>query len=603
MSGELSDPEYWVRHVREAVRFADAVKVLESEGVTRFLELGPDAVLTAMAQQSVESESPVLAAALRKGRAEVPTLLGTVARLHVSGTTPDWAAVYAGTGARAVDGLPTYAFQRSTYWLDSIVETGTALSEMGIGSSGHVLLGAAVTLADSDGVVLTGRLSTSSQPWLADHAVGGTVLFPGTGLVELAIAAGDEVGCDQLEELTLEAPLVLPERGGIQVQVSVGAPGETGARPVGIHSRAEGDDEPWVRHAAGLLTAVGRQPSFDLAQWPPAGAESVDVEGLYEGLAEAGLEYGPVFQGLTAAWRSGEEIYAEIALPEETSVDGFGVHPALLDACLHAIGLRGGGDDRSARLPFVWTGVSFYASGATRVRLKLAFSGDAVALSVADATGRPVASVEGLVLREISAGQLAAAGSAFYESLFQLDWVRLPEVRSPEAAPDDVVVFRSASGTDAGEVRAAVHRVLAELQSAEGRLVFVTRGAVALPGEDVSDLAGAAVWGLVRSAQSEDPGRFVLVDTDEDGQDTAVSVALASGESQVVVRGTAAYGARLARTPVAVDEGAPVFSAEGMVLVTGATGTLGGLFARHLVTEHGVRRLLLTSRRGEQAPG
>ncbi|MFJ3309356.1 SDR family NAD(P)-dependent oxidoreductase [Streptomyces sp. NPDC086549] len=600
--GELADPEYWVRHVREAVRFADAVRVLESEGVTRFLELGPDGVLTAMAQQSVESESVLLTAALRKDRAEVPTLLGTVARLHVSGVTPDWAAFYAGTGPRSVDGLPTYAFQRSTYWMDSVVETGTALSEMGIGSSGHALLGAAVTLADSDGVVLTGRLSTSAQPWLADHAVGGTVLFPGTGLVELAIRAGDEVGCDQLEELTLEAPLVLPERGGVAVQVSVGAPGETGARPVGIHSRAEGEDEPWVRHGVGLLAPAGPQPSFELVEWPPAGAESVDVEGLYEGLAEAGLEYGPVFQGLTAAWRSGEEIYAEIALPDETSVEGFGVHPALLDACLHAIGLRGG-DDRSARLPFAWTGVSFHASGATRVRLKLTFSGEAVSLAVADGAGRPVASVEALALREISADQLAAARSAFHESLFQLDWAALPGAQGGPV-PDDVAVLDQVPGSDAEAVRTSVHHALAELQSADGRLVFVTRGAVALPGEDVTDLAGAAVWGLVRSAQSESPDRFVLVDVDEESSENAVSLALATGEPQVVVRGGTTYGARLARTPATTEPVTePSFTAQGTVLLTGATGTLGGLFARHLVTEHGVRRLLLISRRGEQAPG
>ncbi|WP_445030349.1 SDR family NAD(P)-dependent oxidoreductase [Streptomyces sp. SAS_270] len=599
---ELGDPEYWVRHVREAVRFADAVTVLESEGVTRFLELGPDGVLTAMAQQSVESESAVLTAALRKDRAEVPTLLGTVARLHVVGLTPDWAAFYAGTGVRALDDLPTYAFQRSTYWLESVVETGSALSEMGIGSSGHALLGAAVTLADTDGVVLTGRLSTSAQPWLADHAVGGTVLFPGTGLVELALAAGDEVGCDLLEELTLEAPLVLPEHGALQVQVSVGAPGDTGARTVGIHSRPEADDEPWVRHAVGLLAGAAPQPSFDLAQWPPAAAEPVDVEGLYEGLAQAGLEYGPVFQGLTAAWRSGEEIYAEVALPEDTAVDKFGMHPALLDACLHAIGLREGGDDRSARLPFAWTGVSFHASGATRVRLKLTFKGEAVALTVADGAGRPVASVESLVLREISAEQLAAAGSAFHESLFQLDWVAMPGARSGPV-PAEVTVLRPAPGSDAETVRASVRHALAELQSAEGPLVFLTRGAVALAGEDVTDLAGAAVWGLVRSAQSETPDRFVLVDTDEAGEEDAVALALATGEPQVVVRGTAAYGARLARTPATVNEDAPVFTAEGTVLLTGASGTLGGLFARHLVTAYGVRSLLLTSRRGEQAPG
>ncbi|MGW1172038.1 type I polyketide synthase, partial [Streptomyces sp. NPDC002550] len=241
-----------------------------------------------------------------------------------------------------------------------------------------------------------------------------------------------------------------------------------------------------------------------------------------------------------------------------------------------------------------------------RVRLKLTFSADAVSLSVADGTGAPVASVQALALREISADQFAAAGSAFYESLFQLDWVRLAEVRGGPV-PEGVTVLRTSPGTDAEAVRAGVNRVLAELQSAEGRLVFVTRGAVALPGEDVTDLAGAAVWGLVRSAQSEDPDRFVLVDADTDADtnaDDAVALALATGEPQVVIRDGAAYGARLARTPVAVEEAQPLtFSAEGTVLVTGATGTLGGLFARHLVTEYGVRRLLLTSRRGEQAPG
>ncbi|WUM74053.1 type I polyketide synthase [Streptomyces sp. NBC_00328] len=599
---ELADPEYWVRHVRETVRFADAVRELAARGVTTFLEIGPDAVLSAMAQQSAEDAEFV--PALRRDRPEATEVVSALARIAVRGGSVDWAAFYAGTGARRVD-LPTYAFQRQRYWQESTVETGTALSEMGIGASGHALLGAAMTLADSDGVVLTGRLSTSAQPWLADHAVGGTVLFPGTGLVELAIRAGDEVGCSRLEELTLEAPLMLPERGGVQVQVSVGASDDTGSRHVGIHSRAEGQDEQWVRHGVGLLTHAGPRPDFDLVQWPPAGAVPVDVQGLYEGLAEAGLEYGPVFQGLTAAWRCGEEVYAEVALTEETGVDGFGVHPALLDACLHAIGLREGSDGGSARLPFAWTGVSFHAVAATRVRLRLTFAGESVALQVADGAGRAVASVDALSLREVPPGQLAVGRSVVHESLFQVDWVRLAGVRGDGAMPGDVTVLRSAPGVGTGEVRSALHQALGQLQSTDGKLVLVTRGAVGLAGEDVRDLAGAAVWGLVRSAQSEDPGRFVLVDVDTDvAGDAAVALALASGESQVVVRDGLAYGARLVRTPVVVAEQAPaVFSSEGVVLLTGASGALGGLCARHLVTGYGVRRLLLVSRRGEKAPG
>ncbi|UUY52495.1 SDR family NAD(P)-dependent oxidoreductase (plasmid) [Streptomyces yangpuensis] len=606
-TGDLTTAEYWVRHVREAVRFSDAVAVLEDKGVTTFVELGPDAVLTAMGQATAEDAAfiPVL----RRDRAEAPTLLTAVARLHTHGTTVDWAAYYSGTDARRVD-LPTYAFQRSTYWLQSIPETGSALSSLGIGSSGHALLGASVSLADTDGVVLTGRLSVAAQPWLADHALGGTVLFPGTGLVELVIRAGDEVGSPTLEELTLEAPLLLPGQDWIQVQVSVGSADDTGMRPVSVYSRPEGSDDPWTRHATGLLAPAGTRPAFEAAAWPPQGATPVVLDGLYEGLADAGLEYGPVFQGLTAAWRSGGEVYAEVSLPEDTEVDGYGLHPALLDACLHAIGLLDGGDQTAARLPFAWTGVSLHASGASRVRVRLAPTGaDGVALSVADGEGRPVASVGSLVLRTVSTEQLTPGGSAFHDSLFQLEWTKLTPALAVPPVLDDAQVLRVEPGSDAAAVRSAVLTALTALQSSAERLVVVTSGAVALPGEDVTDLAGAAVWGLARSAQSESPSRVVLVDTSTPDD---LAPALAAGEPQVVVREGTVYGARLARTAVpdadlardaeSQDGSGSAFGA-GTVLLTGASGTLGGLFARHLVVEHGVRSLLLTSRRGADAPG
>ncbi|WP_189595431.1 acyltransferase domain-containing protein, partial [Streptomyces calvus] len=276
--GELTTPDYWVTHVRDGVRFGDGIGALVEQGVTRFVEVGPDGVLSGMARESAGDDAH-LVPLLRKDREEESAALTALARLHVTGVRVDWAAYFAGTGARAVD-LPTYAFQRRRYW----PEAGTAATaadarSAGVDASNHPLLGAVVALPDSGGVVLTGRLSVESQPWLADHVVLGRTLLPGTGLVELALTAGETVGCVTVEELTLAAPLVLPEQGAVQVRVVVG-PQDADHRTVAVYSRPEGaEDAPWTTHASGFLVEGVVSAEFDLVQWPPVGAEVVPVEG------------------------------------------------------------------------------------------------------------------------------------------------------------------------------------------------------------------------------------------------------------------------------------------------------------------------------------
>ncbi|MYU14135.1 SDR family NAD(P)-dependent oxidoreductase, partial [Streptomyces sp. SID8361] len=551
------------------------------------------------------------------------------------------------------------------------------------------------------------------------HAVMDTVLLPGTAFVELALRAGHEAGCDTVEELTLQAPLVLPEQGAVQLRLELAAADESGRRPLTLHSRREDvpADEPWIRHATGFLapsatsapsdasdtsdtSASGEQTveRVDLSVWPPADATALATEEFYEGAVAAGLGYGPVFQGLDAAWRRGDELFAEIRLPQgfEPQAAAYGVHPALLDAALHTLGLDPEGEgSEGARLPFAWTGVRLYAGGAASLRVRLRPGAEGVSLHLADGTGAAVATVDGLVLRPLSAEQLSASRAAYHESLFRPEWTALSASATDiplgerwvtlgaatgftvagerlddhadlaalaaaldggAPAPDVVVVpltgavfltdvasFTATGGgaslaatdgaasrlaTDgaapltatggvasiADTARAAARNALDLVQNwlndqrlADTRLVLVTRGAVAAaPGEDIADLVHTTVWGLVKSAQSENPGRFVLVDTDgTDASQRALPSVLATDEPQLALRSGTGHAYRLARVPALPDtpEPAGLGDPDGTVLLSGATGALGGLFARHLVAERGARRLLLVSRRGGEAPG
>ncbi|TDT97680.1 acyl transferase domain-containing protein [Streptomyces sp. 846.5] len=640
-AGELTSPEYWVGHVRQAVRFADGIKWLEENGVTRFLELGPDGTLSAMAQACLAEDSAgVLVPALRKDRPEAWAVMAAVSVLHVHGAVVDWSVLFGGAGR--VD-LPTYAFQRRAFWPKGAGSRSGDLGSVGLAAAGHPLLGAVVAMADSDAVVLTGRLSVQELPWLADHVVAGVVLLPGTAFVELVLHAGDQVGCGRVEELMLEAPLVVPERGGVRLQVVVGGVDESGCRSVGVFSRV--DDEVWVRHASGVVSAGAPSGTgFDGGVWPPVGAVAVGLDGFYDQLARDGYVYGPAFRGLRAVWRAGGEVFAEVELPQEQQADAsaYGLHPALLDAALHAwLAAGAGAGSGRVSLPFSWSGVSLSASGAATLRVRLTPRGeDGFGLTVVDGLGGVVASVGSLVLREVSAAALAAArGGRFRDGLFQVDWTSLPVPVVGDGAPPvladlaevdlaavpaDVLVrvVPEAGGLVDGTY-AAVDRTLGLVQewlsqpAFEGsRLVVVTEGSVGVD-QQVPDPVLAGVWGLVRAARAENPGRFVLLDVDGSVEAwQVVAGALASGEPELAVRAGAVFVPRLGRVPSqqsdqpeqpeqgeATPADAPTLATSGTVLVTGGTGGLGALVAAHLVAEHGVRHLVLASRRGWDAPG
>ncbi|GAB3180009.1 acyl transferase domain-containing protein [Micromonospora palomenae] len=631
---ELTDPDYWVRHVREAVRFVDGITALHQAGATTFLELGPDAALTPLIEGIMTDT--VVVPSLRRGHDEQRQALTALARLHVTGTTVDWTALLPQT-TRTVD-LPTYPFQRQRYWLAA--PSTADLSGFGQVATGHPLLGAKVSVPDDDLLVLTGRISLPGQPWLADHDLHGRVVFPGTGLLDLALHAGAQVGCDRLVELTAETPLVLTDEA-VTVRVVVGPPDDHGARPVGVHTRGADEELPWTRHATGVLAPGGPTPTPPPAAWPPPGAVRADVEDVHRGLLRHGYGYGPTFQGLRAVWRRGTELFAEVSLPEGVTADGHETHPALLDAALHPYRL----DDAAGPVqPSVWRDVTRHAVAPATLRVHLVPVGGGVTLTATDADGRPVLTVGHLESRLVGPAELAAVTGAGDESLLRLDWVPAPEAApdvapatwavlgedrfgvAPDApahpdlaallaavdagAPEPAYVLH-APATPAGQAPEAVRALLTDLLGTlrdwlaqsrlpRTRLVLLTQGAVGA-GELPADPLLAPVWGLVRAAQSEQPGRLVLVDTDGSGPSwVALPALLAYDEPELAVRDGRALLPRLTRA--AAGAGAPPrWDTDGTVLVTGGTGGPGAAIARHLVAEHRIDHLLLAVDPAEDA--
>ncbi|MFK0296995.1 SDR family NAD(P)-dependent oxidoreductase [Streptomyces sp. NPDC090442] len=630
------DAGYWYRNLRQTVRFEDAIRAAVAAGHTVFIEASAHPVLTVGVEQSLDAADVTGAAfgTLRRDHGDAAQLLTSLGQAHLHGLPVAWDVVFASHRPRRVE-LPTYAFQRQRYWPKAVVRVSGDVQGLGLGAAGHPLLGAAVTLADSEQVVLTGRLALSTHPWLADHAVRGTVLLPGTAYLELALHAGHQLGCDAVEELTLETPLTLPGTGGVQLQVSVESEDESGRRALFVHSRPDADgDAPWTRHAAGVLVPTTAPPApTGLEVWPPAGAAPVDLTDVYQRFAGQGFHYGPVFQGLQGVWRRDGDVFAEVRLPADQSVDAFGLHPALLDAALQsmiAVGLERAGDDGSevGRLPFAWSGATLTAVGARALRVCLSRVGrEGLALTVADGTGAPVASVESLVSRPASTVRFDAAAQGA-NSLYAVEWVAPAPRPAVDATPTrswavlgagdaidadesgatgirryaDLAALRTAldgegaGGSDRADIDAVlvelvpngasftaaqvsvpsptpapeavqttvtsalalVQEWLADERFAGARLVIVTRGAVgALPGDRVDGVVVSAVWGLVRSAQSEHPDRIVLVDVEEPdhGAPPATKPApldllprfLSVGEPQLVVRAGELLVPRLAR--------------------------------------------------------
>ncbi|RZL83924.1 MAG: SDR family NAD(P)-dependent oxidoreductase [Rhodococcus sp. (in: high G+C Gram-positive bacteria)] len=643
LDGTALDADYWYRNLRRPVRFEQATRSLAADGYRVFVESCSHPVLTVPLQETLDAAGVAGRAigTLRRDRAGLRQFTAALAEAQVHGVHIDWDRV---RWARRDDrqqwvDLPTYAFQHRRYWLDGPAAQGDVASA-GMETGGHPLLAASVELGDGRGAVFTGVLSPQRVPWLRDHAVGGTVILPGTAFVELALHAGNRVGCGRLEELAIETPMVIPAEGELAVQVSVLADGDSGRSTVSVHSRhADAPTEsPWTRHATGTLTAAADTADGPGPQWPPADATPIEVRGLYGLLDEAGYGYGPTFRGLRAAWRRGDELFGEVRLGGEdpaAAVTGYGIHPAVLDAALHVIALGTAETGaRDIRLPFAWGNVQLHAVGATALRVHITTTGpERYRVAAYDGAGNPVLTAESLALRSLGDTGPLAGTRAVGDDLYRVEW--MPIGSSTTATADLMPLEEALAGGDhtgrvlwwsgepgddpevPGRAHAAAEAALRAVRSwlgderlADTRLLVTTRLAMAIrEHEPVDDVSAAPVWGFIGAVQNEHPDRITLVDLDGEagdlGSPALLAAALACNEPQLAVREGALLAPMLARVPVAdaAPDGAAPFGPEGTVLITGGTGTIGRLIGRHLVTRYGVRRLVLTGRHVVDADG
>jgi acyl transferase domain-containing protein/NADP-dependent 3-hydroxy acid dehydrogenase YdfG/acyl carrier protein len=675
------DGEYWYRNTRETVRFEQAARAVLATGIGAFVEVSAHSVLGVPLQETLEDaqgvgSSTLAVGSLRRQEGGLLKFCSSLAELWVAGVPVRWSAVLGEPDGPRVR-LPTYAFQRKRYWLDIGAPTGGDLGAAGLVPTGHPLLASSVSLADAgirageglpaslgEAMVLTGRLSLRTHPWLADHAPLGQALLPAAAFLELALCAGAEGGCGRVVELTLGEPLAIPEGDGVQLQVSLAAPDGEGHRAIDVYARGDvrAEELPvgvWTHHASGVLARAEHGQEAAAAQsWPPHDAEPVEIAGLYEALADAGLDYGGGPPVLRAAWRRGEETFAEVKLPEELAMqaDRFGLHPALIEAALHALAaatLLDTGEQGSApgrpRMTGAWREVSLHAAGAASLRVSLTPEGaDTTSVVACDDRGRPILTGT-LELREVSPEQLASARiRRGHRSLLSVGWrtvepageeparlmflgseaglagalraagaqvevAELGDASSHTGAAVLLDVGVEGRSTDvAADAHAVARRVLEHVQAwltedhpLDERLTVVTHRAVATrPDEDVTDLAGAVAWGLVRSAQLESFGRLTLIDIDdEEASLRRLPALLASDQLQIALRGGEVRVPRLQVAEPPVEQTGAVFEPDRTALITGGTGALGALLARHLITQHGVGSLLLASRRGPGAEG
>jgi acyl transferase domain-containing protein/NADPH:quinone reductase-like Zn-dependent oxidoreductase/acyl carrier protein len=470
-SGEITDPGYWVRHVRNPVRFSDSILTAVAEGYGPFLEVGPHSTLAAMGARCASGSKQLWLSSLRQKRAEWPQILDTLRELYLAGVAIDWKS-FDSEYARTWTPLPAYPFQRERFWVEaSAAKPATAQTKQGFTPKtpdSHALLGERLRSSAFKGSVYQNRFSAFSPAFLDDHRIYSMIVVPGACHLSMALSAATLAAPDEsvvMKEISFQEPLIVPDDGEKIVQLVLSPDG--GETKYEVLSSSDGDDQ-WTLHATGrLLAPASCARSEDVTHvshngagllCPPLAApeikeikerctEEISTSRLfYRMMSRQGIQLGDGFQWVERLWRCDGEALGVLRGPRNSEEAApYVIHPGLLDSCFQLMGgaLSTKTLEASAYIPVSIERLRVFRRpvGAllNHVRLrpqdshKDSFTAD---LLIFDESGLVVADISGLRIRQAPRSALMAfAQRRLRDSFYGFQWME-------QAAPPPAVVSR-----------------------------------------------------------------------------------------------------------------------------------------------------------------
>ncbi len=468
----LTRPDYWRRHMREPVRFADGLHALAAAAPDICIEIGPHPVLLTFVRAGGALDAATLVPSLRRGQPDRTAFLDGLGTLFLQGARIDWAGL--GEGGRVID-LPTYPFQRRRHWFSARPPMrAAATGSSGAATSGHPLLGPALPVA-IPGRVHQAHLAADNPAFVREHIALGRVVMPATAYLEMLAAAAETHGDPPplIEDVVIGDAMVLPDppAAGRIVQTVLDPPDVTGAWSVAISSRPQDASQAgeaaasgWTRHVTARLrrgpapaTTDGDAPT-SLAAARGACTQTLDVAGFYANLAERGMAFGPGFRGVTELWRGagpheGQALgLVELAQPYADEAGEYRMHPVLLDGCLQVMAATLTGAADALFLPIAIAAFTLHRPPPPRCWSHVAMDGAGdqrrATVRVFAPDGAVVAMLQDVRLRRVSRDALSRRDDGWLESwLYRTAWQAAPPAGlAPPAAGRRFVLLPDAGG-------------------------------------------------------------------------------------------------------------------------------------------------------------